>query len=697
MAITSGDCSLWNKEGSDAEIDSSEIGNNGVRTGTVTYTPVKFDNGVSNNSGNNYVTFNHPFGNPADKGMIEFWFKTDFNVTNGVPSDGQFHHYWSFYNSGVLDFRLYHHPTAGLFMNHTDGFIQNNTIDWTAGDIIHGLCIWDKDAGFDGSKTMSLYIGGAEIGSATSTLTSRDYGTTITTLCANPTQFGGTLYPLDGAMDNIEMYPDPTKYLDVLANKDNESFIPDVPININATDGTSFVHTTISWNAAIYASTYNVYRATSEFGVYATITTGEAGLSYDDTTGTAGVVYWYKVTAVNGSGESDLSSADSGYKKIPVVPQTIIPVECTTKQPKVFLLSEDIDLYADGKVKTLPPLLERKTFQKDKLISNEIRMVFKNHDDFLSTNNPKSLVANSDWLFGLFKIYNDDNIIIWDGIIKNIIRNHTKKTAAVVSVSKLYQLSRKIMSYQSPVYETPGTAVLNIFAQEGFIDFDKRSLQEAIALQTQNNCFIKCDIQTTDNMTFQHLIEKLGEYGVADVYSSDNKIYYKHFNASSVGVTSHIVLDDIVADMRGTITVDESPKDIINDYSIIHAESETPETDTDNNKVGLLSRNKYGIFSLPEFNGGIGQQILIKDSIAAIYIGESYIRRTHKNIATNPKPLTKLTFSVSDEWKDFITLQSYIKVTLIDEGWTDHLFETYQRNIDLNKNNISLVNYEVHS
>jgi hypothetical protein len=92
-------------------------------------------------------------------------------------------------------------------------------------------------------------------------------------------------------------------------------FYPCVPQNVLASDGVYEDKTVITWDSSYGALTYNVYRADSEGGVYSSISTGETGLTYNDTAGVAGQVYWYKVSAVNGTGESSLSTADSGYKK----------------------------------------------------------------------------------------------------------------------------------------------------------------------------------------------------------------------------------------------------------------------------------------------------------------------------------------------------------------------------------------------
>ena len=67
----------------------------------------------------------------------------------------------------------------------------------------------------------------------------------------------------------------------------------------------------LTWNAVSGATSYKVYRATSQKGTYSllgTVTT----TSYTNTGAKAGVTYYYKVKAVNSAGESAFSNVVSG-------------------------------------------------------------------------------------------------------------------------------------------------------------------------------------------------------------------------------------------------------------------------------------------------------------------------------------------------------------------------------------------------
>ena len=80
----------------------------------------------------------------------------------------------------------------------------------------------------------------------------------------------------------------------------------------------------LTWNAVSGATSYKVYRATSQNGTYSllgTVTT----TSYTNTGAKAGTTYWYKVKAVNSAGESAYSNVVSGQSKT-VTPKPAAPV-----------------------------------------------------------------------------------------------------------------------------------------------------------------------------------------------------------------------------------------------------------------------------------------------------------------------------------------------------------------------------------
>ena len=95
---------------------------------------------------------------------------------------------------------------------------------------------------------------------------------------------------------------------------------PVVKIGHSATSGKPM----LTWNAVSGATSYKVYRATSQNGTYSllgTVTT----TSYINTGAKDGVTYYYKVKAVNSAGESPYSNIVSGQSKS-VTPKPSAPV-----------------------------------------------------------------------------------------------------------------------------------------------------------------------------------------------------------------------------------------------------------------------------------------------------------------------------------------------------------------------------------
>ena len=82
---------------------------------------------------------------------------------------------------------------------------------------------------------------------------------------------------------------------------------PVVKIGHSATSGKPL----LTWNAVSGATSYKVYRATSQNGTYSLLGTVTA-TSYTNTGAKAGTTYWYKVKAVNSAGESAYSNVVSG-------------------------------------------------------------------------------------------------------------------------------------------------------------------------------------------------------------------------------------------------------------------------------------------------------------------------------------------------------------------------------------------------
>jgi hypothetical protein len=91
--------------------------------------------------------------------------------------------------------------------------------------------------------------------------------------------------------------------------------IPAAPTGLTATKLSQKGRIGLSWNASAGATRYNVKRATTNGGPYATIATGVTTTSYTNTGLASGTTYYYVVTAVNSAGESLNSNQASAAAK----------------------------------------------------------------------------------------------------------------------------------------------------------------------------------------------------------------------------------------------------------------------------------------------------------------------------------------------------------------------------------------------
>lgn len=107
----------------------------------------------------------------------------------------------------------------------------------------------------------------------------------------------------------------PTKSsLSVSAETTPSETVPTAPTGLKVVDENDY-RIEIEWNAVSNATYYQVYRATSASGTYSKQGGYTQACSYMDVAVTTGSTYYYKVTAINGEGESPKSAAVSGTAK----------------------------------------------------------------------------------------------------------------------------------------------------------------------------------------------------------------------------------------------------------------------------------------------------------------------------------------------------------------------------------------------
>lgn len=112
--------------------------------------------------------------------------------------------------------------------------------------------------------------------------------------------------------------------------------LPAAPTGVNATAGNAQV--SVSWTAAPTATSYKVYRSTTQ-GSQGTQAGTSSGTSYTDSTAVNGTTYYYEVTAVNSAGEGPTSTQSAAAT--PAAPTSSGPAAALAKRlglPNRFLI-----------------------------------------------------------------------------------------------------------------------------------------------------------------------------------------------------------------------------------------------------------------------------------------------------------------------------------------------------------------------
>jgi hypothetical protein len=359
--------------------------------------------------------------------------------------------------------------------------------------------------------------------------------------------------------------------------------------------------------------------------------------------------------------------------------------------PKIIIL-DDFDIFAAGHVDKIINVVEEKTFSRDKLINSEFSLTVKNYKNFYSVDNPDSYFKDIKWRYKSLKIYNSDGDLIWDGIIRNITRDHESGTAKIITISKLHKKWNQKIIYSSSADETPATAAQNIMDTYG-IDYDTASMQRSIDVLDTNSCYVRVNITEEDSVTVMAAIEKLAEFGCADAFTSFGKVFFKHWTVFAGGVKVNIKEKELKT--RPFVTDTES--EIINQFQIYYSgDAGTPITDTNN--IGSVSKSEeyFGEHDLPGFtSAGIDSQIYYTSLVGAQYVGECYINRTHINVGTEPRAPWLINFSLKGTNENWIDLETYFTITFGAESWDKKVFELFRTEINYNDNSVKLVAIEV--
>ncbi len=89
---------------------------------------------------------------------------------------------------------------------------------------------------------------------------------------------------------------------------------PSAPATLSASDNDPSDRIIVTWDGVVGAESYSLYRSQSESGPYSQINSTCNTTRFEDIACNSSRYYFYKVKAVNQTGESDFSANDSGYR-----------------------------------------------------------------------------------------------------------------------------------------------------------------------------------------------------------------------------------------------------------------------------------------------------------------------------------------------------------------------------------------------
>jgi len=359
-------------------------------------------------------------------------------------------------------------------------------------------------------------------------------------------------------------------------------------------------------------------------------------------------------------------------------------------EPKVYILDDTYELVEMGYITTLPDIVGKKTFGRDKIIDSKINLKVKNIDNFFSFYDTNSIFSDYNWRFTTVKIYSRDNELVYEGLLEDIEVNPSNGSAVLKIASALTKFSEVNVVYESSDWETPADAFKNICDQIGFSDYNLASVNRSKAIFEENNCYIKCHFESDDDINFIQAIEKIAEIGTADCFSWKNELFFELWEAFNLNIITTLDENSIL-NFQSIQTLKDK---IVNDYIIGYVgDAGISLTDFLGDNLGLKSREKFGTRTLRAIDGSEYQQIEIKDKTSALFIGNTWIKRTQKNLLTNPEPLIKIRLKLKIDEAYNLDLNSIFILNCSWLNFQNKLFKV----AEIRKNDfwIDVVAYEV--
>ena len=105
--------------------------------------------------------------------------------------------------------------------------------------------------------------------------------------------------------------------------------VPDQVTGVSASDGTYTNKIRITWNSAARATSYKIYRRTTD-SIPGSHSFTDTASPYDDTTPVAETTYYYWVKGTNSSGDGPASTSNSGYMAAEELPPLVVTPSAIT-------------------------------------------------------------------------------------------------------------------------------------------------------------------------------------------------------------------------------------------------------------------------------------------------------------------------------------------------------------------------------
>ncbi len=355
--------------------------------------------------------------------------------------------------------------------------------------------------------------------------------------------------------------------------------------------------------------------------------------------------------------------------------------------PRVLIFGKNI--YSDY-VEKLQDISISKTFDKMQLITNQYILPVLNRDNQFSINNPVSLFHGDDWLYTPVDIINSDGDYDFRGVLTNVPRAHANAKANLVLKESFFKFRDDVIEYESTGFETGADAFKNICESVGYTDYDNSAYLLSKNILDGNSA-IHCNFNKSSGVTFQNAINKIALYSNASVYLLNNLLLFEVWKYNNDSVSFSV----LESDLKAGINVNEDEGSMYNDYYINYYDDlGSPAIDSENSNIGEVSRSKNGTKTFV-IRGENDSQIIFEDLESAVFIGTGKIQRTHKNLSTNPKPLSFIDFSLYKDFESRIQLNNLFKLTYSRESWNAHIFEPFKYTVSNTIDDINITAYEM--